>query len=87
MVLELDHLDTLTKELSLMTKTFKVKNKLLSTVEITVKEFSLTHIMHNVWQKFRESSCFTKDGTKELISRNIFGEREFHFFPHCGYVI
>ena len=58
-----------------MTKTFKVKNKLLSTVEITVKEFSLTHIMHNVWQKFRESNCFTKDGTKELISRNICVEK------------
>ena len=38
-------------------------------------------------QKFRESNVFTKEITKELISRKKnFSEREFLVFPHCGFV-
>ena len=33
-----------------------------------LQKFSLTYF----WQKFRESNIFTKEVTKELISRNIF---------------
>ena len=33
-----------------------------------LRKFSLTRL----WQKFRESNGFTKEVTKELISRNIF---------------
>ena len=32
------------------------------------------------WQKFRESNVFTKEVTKQSISRNIFVVREFVFF-------
>ena len=39
---------------------------------------------HAFWQKFRESKGFTKEITKELISRKKhFSEREFLVFPHC----
>ena len=35
-------------------------------------------------QNFRESNVFTKQVTKELISRNIsFGESKFLVFSHC----
>ena len=41
------------------------------------RKFSLIHF----WQKFRESTVFTKEFTKELISRNIFSVRDnFAFF-------
>ena len=42
------------------------------------------NLSHNFKQNFRENNGFTKEVTKELISRNIFGEREFLVFPHCG---
>ena len=44
-----------------------------------LRKFSLTHF----WQKFREINGFTKEVTKELISRNIFSVREFLVFLHC----
>ena len=45
-----------------------------------LQKFSLTHF----WQKFRESNGFTKEVTKELISRNIFWrERIFRFSTLC----
>ena len=37
-----------------------------------LRKFSLTFF----WQKFRETNGFTKEITKELISRNIFSVRE-----------
>ena len=44
-------------------------------------QFSLTHFL----QKFRESNVFTKEITKELISRNFFSVREnFSFFLNCA---
>ena len=42
-----------------------------------LRKFSLTLF----WQNFRESNVFTKENTKELISRNFFSVREnFSFF-------
>ena len=52
-------------------------------VKENFRNFSLTLF----WQKFRETNIFTKEVTKELISRNIFSVREnFLFFHtvHCG---
>ena len=37
-------------------------------------------LLHSFWQKFRESNVFTKEVTKQLISRNIFCVRE-NFLP------
>ena len=38
-------------------------------------------------QKFRESNVFTKEVTKELISRNIFSLRQFFVFAICFHEI
>ena len=42
----------------------------------------ITEILSRIalyWQKFRESNSFTKEVTKELISRNIFSVKDnFH---------
>ena len=57
-----------------------------------IVDMRLHHLVHTVWklrkfsltlfwQKFRESNVFTKEITKELISRNFFSVREnFSFF-------
>ena len=37
-----------------------------------------------VWEKKCKSNVFTEEVTKELISRNIFSERELIVFPHWG---
>ena len=57
------------------------------------------HPIHTVWKlwkfsltlfyqiKIRESDDFTKEVTGDLISRNIFFDREFLLFPHCEPII
>ena len=58
-----------------------------SEVEVAVTQAVLklrkyTHTLFS--QKFREDNVCTKLSSKELISRNFFGEIEFLVFPHCG---
>ena len=55
----------------------KMANSMIFDLSVHSVRVEITEILyHTFWQKFRENNVFTKEITKEFISRNIFSVRE-----------